>query len=156
MSRDFGGFNRIENIEIKKSIQTDQKWQRLFEGWFNNHMMILLMAIQLAEKTAEGMKGNVGFFLEDLEHHYMDSRSGKEVWDAFRWLRAYLRVYPGFTKDHSRRALEMVGRIYDAIGRENASLRNPVAEMKRMGNRSERFMKESGVIVNLKPACQAG
>ncbi|HNV86707.1 MAG TPA: hypothetical protein PKL97_07065 [Candidatus Omnitrophota bacterium] len=155
MDRKTEGFENLENIEIKKSIPADTKWQRLFDGWFNNHMMILLMAIQMPGKMAAEMRGNVGFFLDDLEHHYVDSRAGKNVWDAFRWFRAYLRVYPDFTRDYSRRALEMMGRIYGAMGRESRFLRHSVPEIKRAEDFSGGFAQESGVIVRLRTLGEA-
>ena len=58
----------------------------------------------------------IEFFLDDLEHHYIDSHAEKPVRDAFRYLRRFLKIYPQVKPEHACRAFQMVGRIYGALG----------------------------------------
>ena len=97
---------------------TPERYKELFQGWFNNRMILLTMAIERPKaKTAEALL-RMNFFLEDIEHHYIDSHAPKPVWDAFRYLRRFFKIYPRVEQKQSGRALEMIGRIYEAVGLE--------------------------------------
>ncbi|MCM8776387.1 MAG: hypothetical protein NC930_08610 [Candidatus Omnitrophica bacterium] len=90
----------------------------LFRGWFNNHMTIIFMAIQsVRERDAKTMM-RMQFFLQDVEHHYIRTCASRPTREAFRYLSRYFKVYPHVNGRQCRRAVEMVARIYQAIGYE--------------------------------------
>lgn len=91
-------------------------YRELFLGWFNNHMAIILLAIQYRRPTDRHAIFRILCFLEDVEHHYMDSKAPQPVWMALGYLKRYFRIYPEVTPKHCIRALEMVNKIYDALG----------------------------------------
>jgi len=89
-----------------------------FSGWVNNEMALILMLIQHVRerdpKTLERMQQ----FLEDMEHHFTVLDSRRPLYWAYRYLAVYLRVYPHVKTKSAGRAVEMIGRIYDALGLE--------------------------------------
>ena len=105
--------------EMEKTIweaRLDRNPENLFRGWFNNHMTILLFMVQQPKPRKARTMLRIEFFIEDVEHHYIGCHGGKSVHDAFRYLKRYCKVYPAVTYRHSERAVEMVGRIYEALG----------------------------------------
>ncbi len=120
-------FQKVRLIEIIKSIiwkkpvvkdpsVASASFEGLFKGWFNNHMTVLLMMLQNPKPRTVITVQRIEFFLHDLEHHFMPFSSSKAVWDIFRYLKRYLKVYPNVRRSHSIRAIEMVGRIYQILG----------------------------------------
>lgn len=89
-----------------------------FLSWFNNHMALIVMALEYVRRRQPGFLMKVEFFLHGIEHHYLRPSRDKFVTDAFRYLRRYFKVYPNVKIEHSQRAFEMVGRIYAALGLE--------------------------------------
>jgi hypothetical protein len=87
-----------------------------FWAWFNNRMTVVLIAVQSVRLRDSQSMMRIRFFLDDLEHHFVDGHAAKTVWDAFRYLKRYFEVYPKVTLKQCKRALEMVGRIYAILG----------------------------------------
>ena len=117
-------FQKVEKIEGLKSTlggtpsERSRDYNGLFRGWFNNHMTIVLMALQSPRLRTSETAFRIRFFLEDIEHHFVDSHAPKSTRDSFRYLKRYFRIYPGVTENHCRRAIEMVGGIYQVLGLE--------------------------------------
>lgn len=87
-------------------------------AWFNNRMMILLMYIQYVRRLDTRNMLKSVFFLEEIEHHFIEGGAPYPIRNAFRYLKRYLTVYPRVTKKHCERAYEMVARIYAGMGYE--------------------------------------
>lgn len=87
----------------------------LFLGWFNNHMAMILLAIQHVRMKKVRSLMKMAFFLESIEHHYVPCDAPRCVRQAFRYLKRYFKVYPIVTQERSKRACEMVARIYEAL-----------------------------------------
>lgn len=105
-------------LEETGGCETAALVQEGFLSWFNNHMAMVSMLIQYVRPRPAECLLRMGFFLHDIEHHYLESGRSKAVSDAFRYLRRYFRVYPKVEAGHSRRAHEMIARIYAALGLE--------------------------------------
>lgn len=98
--------------------QTQRDTRSLFMGWFNNHMAVILMLIQRPGTRPVRVMMKIDFFLEDLEHHYIGSNATHDIHRSLGYLRDYFRHYPGVSGRQSLRALDRVGRIYEAVGLE--------------------------------------
>lgn len=95
-------------------LEVDRESQ--FTAYFNNRMYVLLMWIQKPGERSSESKTRLGFFLKDMEHHFMDPYVDKKARHAFRWLRAFLRVYPLVGKKNRYvTAYKMVTRVYQAV-----------------------------------------
>lgn len=97
-------------------LKIDREGQ--FSAYVNNRMNILLMWIQcIKHRDLSATKQHLRFFLQDMEHHFVDPYAGKKTRNAFRWIHAYVRIYPNISKkDRTQKAYEMIGRIYDSLG----------------------------------------
>lgn len=89
-----------------------------FQAYVNNRMNILVMWVQhMKLREINTAKQHLEFFLYDMEHHFVDPYAGREIRNAFRWLKVYVRIYPEvFRKNRAQRAYEMIASIYDALG----------------------------------------
>ena len=99
-----------------KRQEGGRDYNGLFRGWFNNHMTIVLLALQNPRLRTSETIYRIRFFLQDIEHHFVDSHAPKSTRDSFRYLKRYFCIYPVVTESHCRRAIEMVGRIYQVLG----------------------------------------
>ena len=111
--------------DIKKKETADQRpkgqdgfedgIEGLFWGWFNNHMAMILLAIECRRIRETRSMIRIELFLNDIEHHFIESDVPKQVRDAFRWIKRYFRVYPAVTIRQSEKAARMLGTIYAAV-----------------------------------------
>ena len=113
--------NLDKNRENKHSIEEqarplDRSVESLFRGWFNNRMYVVLMSFQHIKARDPQTILGIQIFLRDIEHHFIPSHRPKSLVHAFRYLRRYFTVYPHVSVEQSQRAIEMVGRIYEAMG----------------------------------------
>ncbi len=98
-------------------LEVDREAQ--FTAYFNNRMYILLMWIQRPREKSERSKLHVELFLHDMEHHFVDPYVDQKARHAFRWLKAFVRIYPNVEKKNRFvTAHQMVARIYRAVGIE--------------------------------------
>ena len=103
------GFAPLDSLQVGRDDQ--------FTAYVNNRMNILLMWVQqINKKDLTDAKLHTKFFLHDMEHHFVDSYVEKRIRDAFRWLKAYVKVYPNKFDDRSSRALEMIALVYEGLG----------------------------------------
>ena len=91
----------------------------LFKGWLNNRMAILIMLVECRKLRDPKRVLRINFFLEDLRHHYMPSNIEDSVQEAFDYLREFFNDYPAVTDQQCQKALEMVNRVYNALGYES-------------------------------------
>ena len=88
-----------------------------FTAYFNNRMYILLMWIQRPKERSAESKLHLQFFLNDMEHHFVDPYVDMQARHAFRWLNAFLKVYPIVgEKNRFVIAHQMAARVYKAVG----------------------------------------
>jgi hypothetical protein len=109
-----------ERIEERK--EEKRRWQEELCGhclsWFNNHMTVVLMATQYIHARGGATMQGIDLFLHDIEHHFVSLESSLGAKHAFRYLKRYFQCYPHVSPKHSKRAIEMVRRIYKALGLE--------------------------------------
>lgn len=60
--------------------------ESIFRAWFNNRMTVILMLMQHSRLRDSRTMMKIEFFLNDIEHHFVDSHAPKHLWDAFRYL----------------------------------------------------------------------
>lgn len=109
--------------------------ERRYQAWVHNKMMALAWLIQRNKPRDKRGLLRHEFFLDEIEHHFMDCDAGYKVWEAFRYLRLYLRTYPQKKARHRDKALEMLELVYERLGFEKslreakpAILSNPPSE----------------------------
>ena len=90
--------------------------EELFRGWFNNHMTVILMAIEHVRPKETLVKIKMNLFLADIEHHYIRSNAPQGLRRAFRYLGLFFKVHPAVKPLQCRRAFAMVQRIYEGVG----------------------------------------
>jgi hypothetical protein len=98
--------------------------EKRYQAWVHNKIMALAWLIQRNKsKDKRGLLRHE-FFLDEIEHHFMDCDAECKVWKAFRYLRLYLRTYPQKKLRHRDKALEMLELVYERLGFKK-SLREP-------------------------------
>ena len=108
----------LEERKQERRQGANEELQRQCLCWFNNHMTVILMAIQYIHGREAPTIAGIEFFLHDIEHHFIRIEAGQAVRHAFRYLKRYFKCYPRVTPKHSKRAVEMVRRIYSSLGLE--------------------------------------
>lgn len=87
-----------------------------YQAWVNNKVQALSLTIQVNRVHHGHGFLKHEFFLEEIEHHFIDSHARYKVWRAFRYLKQYLKTYPHGKANHQKTALAMLGFIYDRLG----------------------------------------
>lgn len=101
----------------KQAVEKRERLENLFKAYFNNKMMILLMIIEnpsfaKCQYAIEKQK----YFLDDIYRHFFDGALCRHYHWAFRWLFAFLDIYPNWSPDKRVRAVEMISHIYTSLG----------------------------------------
>lgn len=93
------------------------KLAELFQAWFNNRMMILLMMIEHPEISRDVLSvERQGFFLHDLYHHFLPPHCEAKYRRAFEWLFKFLDIFPSVTPRKIYQAIQKVRLIYEIFG----------------------------------------
>jgi len=117
--------NKKASHEIKKNHQTGDKMMSLdglepaekrYRAWVNNKVTVLIWVIERNKPRDSRSMLKHEFFLEEIEHHFMDCHASYRAWRAFRYLRGYLKSYPHAKVNHQRTALAMLRLIYEELG----------------------------------------
>ena len=108
----------FRETEDEDTVKVDREGQ--FAAYVHNRVYILVMWIQhISKRDITEEKRHLMFFLHDMEHHFVDPHAEKRLRDAFRWIKVYIKIYPGVCKrDRKEKAYELIRRIYEAIGVE--------------------------------------
>ncbi|GEM_PF-1947399 len=116
------GFHMEKNEfepEIGKRPLAGGKLKELFQAYFNNRMMVLLMMIEHPGINRQPQSiERQRFFLEDLYHHFLPPHCEAKYRRAFEWLFGFLKRYPDVKPHRIYRGIQMVGLIYEAFGLE--------------------------------------
>lgn len=107
-----------KKVEIEeKGPLAGGKLPELFQAYFNNRMMILLMMIEHPEISRDAFSvSRQKFFLEDLYHHFLPPHAESKYRRAFEWLFRFLEIYPEITPQKIYKAIQMVSLIYEVFG----------------------------------------
>ncbi len=94
-----------------------------YRAWVNNKVAGLIWTIQRGgEGDERGFLRHL-FFLDEIEHHFIDSHARRAVWRALDYLRRYFNAEAGSKDRHRGKALEMVSLIYEELGLEVRKVR---------------------------------
>ncbi len=98
------------------TIDACESTAKKYEAWVNNRVAALLLAIERTKVCNDQNLLRHEFFLDEIEHHFVDGNAGGRVGRAFQYLRRYLKDYPQVKASHRRGALKMLGIIYGQLG----------------------------------------
>ena len=87
-----------------------------YQAWVNNKVQVLTLTIQRDQIRDAHSLLKHEFFLEEIEHHFIDSHAGRRVWRAFDYLKRYLRHCSHTKTNHRKGALKMLSLIYGELG----------------------------------------
>ena len=105
--------------ETKEKVIARGKLPELFQAYFNNRMMILLMMIEHPEISRDVLSvERQRFFLHDLYHHFLPPHCELKYRRAFEWLFGFLDRFPRVTPQRIYQALQKVHLIYEVFGFE--------------------------------------
>ncbi len=117
-SRIYGGGLFKPLATANKKMEDLAHRAAIMKAWFDNRMCLILMLIEIPRfKDLRTMLKNE-MFLEDIERHFIESGAAAYFRNAFRYLRCYFGAYPCVKRRQSEKAIEMIGRIYHAMGYE--------------------------------------
>ena len=108
----------IENtMRWRQSAVDDQIISRLFQGYFNNKMTLLLFLVQSRSlKPNPKLVESVLRFLNDLFHHMLAGGTQKQYRLIFKWLSLFFRKLPDVSLGQRDKAKGFIRVIYDAFG----------------------------------------
>ena len=116
------GINSSEGTAIRDRrdrylVEEEQSLGRLFVGYFNNKMAVLVFLIQAQRhKPEKAVIHGLRYFLDDLFHHLLDSSKQARYRRVFLWLKRFLGKLPRVRLDQRRRAVRFVQELYDVFG----------------------------------------
>lgn len=87
-------------------------------AWYNNRMWVVLRAIESPKFRETERMMEIEFFLEALENYFIGKTASRHFKNAFRYLKCYFIIYPFVRPRQSEKAVEMIGRIYQAMNYE--------------------------------------
>ncbi len=87
-----------------------------YRAWVNNRMMVLAWDLKRNRAKDSHTLLKHAFFLEELEHHFMDCHAEPRIWRAFYYLQLYLAAYPQVKWGRVETAMKMLGLIYERLG----------------------------------------
>ena len=134
------GINKSEGTAIhdrrdRYLVEEEQSLRRLFVGYFNSKMAVLVFLIQAQRHRPEkaailGMR----YFLDDLFNHLLDSSKQVRCRRVFLWLKRFLGKLPNVRLDQRRRAVRFIQDLYDVFGVQiNSNLREDKNENSKEG-----------------------
>ena len=98
------------------SIDEMEPAEMRYRAWVNNKVLALYLTIDRNRPREIQCLLKHEFFLEEIEHHFMDSHAGYRIWRAFNYLKCFLKS-DAYTKViHRKGALRMLGLIYERLG----------------------------------------
>lgn len=112
------GSSIAENkIGGRQSVADNQMISRLFQGYFNNKITLLLFLIQSRSlKPNPKLVESVSTFLNDLYRHMLTGEAQKKYRCVFKWLTLFFQKLPHVSLGQRDKAIGFIRLIYDAVG----------------------------------------
>ena len=116
------GINSGEGTAIRDRrdrylVEEEQSLGRLFVGYFNKKMAVLVLLIQVQRQKPEAnVVSNMCGFLEDLCLHRLADPKWRRYRRVLLWLQRFIRKLPDVTASQRGRALDFVKALYDVFG----------------------------------------
>ena len=85
----------IRDLRERHLVSEEEMLGKLFKGYFNNKMTVLIFLIQVKQHKPEARVINgVCCFLDDLYHHMLADSKQKRYRRAFFWLKRFVQKLP--------------------------------------------------------------
>ncbi|OGW97907.1 MAG: hypothetical protein A3G33_02775 [Omnitrophica bacterium RIFCSPLOWO2_12_FULL_44_17] len=108
---------KIENDEEQNFPSIlDVQAKDFFIGWFKNKMTILLLMIQSPIRGAGESMKKLSYFLDELHHHFMNSRLQGNHSKLFRWLKLFVSRYPAVSMHQRKTAVQLCKKLFNLYG----------------------------------------
>lgn len=86
------------------------------QAWVANKITIAVLWMQSGKRIPEDTLRRIFYFLEELEHHFLELSSESCVWEVIQRFKLYLNSYPYVTQTESTKAHRMTEVICRAFG----------------------------------------
>jgi len=107
----------IRDLRDRYLVEEEQMLGKLFVGYFNNKMAVLVFLIQAQKhKPDTDVVSSLRLFLDDLFHHMLDGCKQGHYRRVFLWLKRFLAKLPNVRLDQRRRAVRFVQDLYGVFG----------------------------------------
>jgi len=107
----------IRDLRDRYLVEEEQMLGKLFVGYFNNKMAVLVFLIQAQKhKPDTDVVSSLRLFLDDLFHHMLDGCKQGHYRRVFLWLKRFLAKLPNVRLDQRRRAVRFVQELYGVFG----------------------------------------
>jgi len=115
----------IQGLRDRYLVEEEQMLGKLFVGYFNNKMAVLVFLIQAQRHHPDSkVISGMCFFLDDLFHHMLADSKQKRYRRLFFWLKRFLGKLPNVRVDQRERAVRFIQDLYDVFGLHlNSNLR---------------------------------
>lgn len=115
----------IRSLQDRYLVTEEQLLGKLFIGYFNNKMAVLVFLIQAHIHNPDSeVISSMCFFLDDLFHHMLADTEQKRYRRVFLWLKRFLQKLPRVRIDQRERAVQYIQDLYAVFGCHlNSSLR---------------------------------
>ena len=107
----------IRDLRDRYLVGEERSLGRLFVGYFNNKMAVLVFLIQAQRHKPDAKAvSNLSHFLDDLFRHMLDGSKQGRYRRVFLWLKRFLLKLPDVRSDQRRRAGRFIQDLYDVFG----------------------------------------
>ena len=111
------GGTAIRDLRERYLVAEEQMFGKLFIGYFNNKMAVLVFLIQAQRHRPEARVVNgMCFFLDDLYNHILENSKQKQYRRIFFWLKQFLQKLPNVRTDQRESAVRFTRVLYDVLG----------------------------------------
>ena len=107
----------IRNLHDRYLVEEEQMLGKLFVGYFNNKMAVLVFLAQAQRHRPDAkVISGMCFFLDDLYHHMLADSKQKGYRRVFLWLKRFLQKLPNVRLDQRERAVRFIQELYGVFG----------------------------------------
>jgi len=106
----------IRDLRERHLVSEEEMLGKLFKGYFNNKMTVLIFLIQVKQHKPEARVINgVCCFLDDLYHHMLADSKQKRYRRAFFWLKRFVQKLPNVKSSQRGSALNFVQDLFEVF-----------------------------------------
>ncbi len=101
---------------IEEALSSDvEKAGADVRAWTGNRMWAVLRAIEKPKFKDANIMTEIKFYIKAMETFFIETRESRRFRNAFCYLRHYFQVYPWVRQRQSKKAVKMIGRIYEGM-----------------------------------------
>ena len=107
----------IQDLLDRHLVSEEQLLGKLFKGYFNNKMSVLVFFIQAKQhQPGPGAVNGMCCFLDDLYRHILEDSKQIRYRRVFVWLKGFVQKLPNVRDSQRDQAIDFVGVLYEAFG----------------------------------------